>query len=91
MSRFLQGEPMDSITWLEKKRSKSDLIIKPGYAIRMVDGLVTNFHQPGSTLLCLVAAATGMAAWKSMYAKALAEGYRFLSYGDGCLLWCNKA
>ncbi len=70
---------------------ETQLMIKPGYAIRMVDGLVTNFHQPGSTLLCLVAAATGMAAWKSMYAKALAEGYRFLSYGDGCLLWCNKA
>ena len=52
---------------------------------------VQNFHQPGSTLLCLVAAATGMAAWKSMYAEALSEGYRFLSYGDGCLLWCNKA
>ena len=70
---------------------ETQLMIKPGYAIRMVDGLVTNFHQPGSTLLCLVAAATGMAAWKSMYAEALSEGYRFLSYGDGCLLWCNKA
>lgn len=70
---------------------ETQLMIKPGYAIRMVDGLVTNFHQPGSTLLCLVAAATGMAAWKSMYAEALSEGYRFLSYGDGCLLWCKKA
>ena len=63
------------------------LMIVPGYRIRMVRGLVTNFHQPGSTLLCLVGAFVGMDAWKRMYSECLDQGYRFLSYGDGSLLW----
>ena len=61
-------------------------MIVPGYKVRMVHGLITNFHQPGSTLLCLVAAFVGGSDWKDMYADALAKGYRFLSYGDGSLL-----
>ena len=65
---------------------ETQLMIVPGYHIRMVCGLITNFHQPGSTLLCLVAAFVGGNDWKEMYANALAMGYRFLSYGDGSLL-----
>ena len=65
----------------------TQLMIIPGYQIRMVRGLVTNFHQPGSTLLCLVGAFVGMHAWKELYAECLESGYRFLSYGDGSLLW----
>lgn len=66
---------------------ETQLMIVPGYRIRMVQALVTNFHQPGSTLLCLVAAVVGMSGWKSLYEEALDHGYRFLSYGDGSLLW----
>ncbi len=61
-------------------------MIAPGYGFRLADGLVTNFHQPQSTLLLLVSAFIGE-AWRDVYAHALANGYRFLSYGDGSLLW----
>ena len=68
------------------------LIIAPGYRYRIVDGMVTNFHQPKSTLLLLVSAFIAQAAgdgreWRRLYDHALAdEDYRFLSYGDACLL-----
>lgn len=62
------------------------IIIAPGYTYRIVKGMVTNFHQPRSTLLLLVSAFTG-GAWRPMYDHALAEpSYRFLSYGDASLL-----
>ncbi|HSO78111.1 MAG TPA: S-adenosylmethionine:tRNA ribosyltransferase-isomerase, partial [Bacteroidales bacterium] len=64
---------------------KTDIIIVPGYRFRMINGLVTNFHQPGSTLLLLVAALTGD-CWKEIYSHALSSDYRFLSYGDSMLL-----
>lgn len=60
------------------------IIIAPGYEYRIVRGMVTNFHQPKSTLLLLVSAFIGQ-AWKSAYDYALANGFRFLSYGDACL------
>lgn len=62
------------------------MLIAPGYRFRLADALVTNFHQPGSTLLLLVAAFIGP-EWRSVYEHALRNGYRFLSYGDGSLLW----
>ena len=69
----------------EKKLvTKTQLFIVPGYRFRIVRGLITNFHQPYSTLLMLVAALIGP-AWKSVYTWALEHEYRFLSYGDGCL------
>ena len=61
------------------------VIIAPGYTYRIVRGMVTNFHQPRSTLLLLVSAFTG-GDWLPMYRHALASSYRFLSYGDACLL-----
>lgn len=61
------------------------IIIAPGYRFRIVDGMVTNFHQPQSTLLLLVSAFTG-GDWRRMYDHALAGDYRFLSYGDAQLL-----
>jgi S-adenosylmethionine:tRNA ribosyltransferase-isomerase len=64
----------------------TQLLIAPGYRFRLADGLVTNFHQPQSTLLLLVAAFIGP-DWRRVYEHALAQGYRFLSYGDGSLLW----
>lgn len=61
------------------------IIIAPGYCYRLVCGMVTNFHQPQSTLLLLVSAFIGD-SWRNMYDHALAVPYRFLSYGDACLL-----
>ena len=61
------------------------LLIAPGYRFQLVQGLVTNFHQPESTLLLLVAALLGP-HWRVVYDHALAQGYRFLSYGDSSLL-----
>ncbi len=60
------------------------IIIAPGYRYRIVKGMITNFHQPRSTLLLLVSALVGD-DWHRVYEHALAGGYRFLSYGDACL------
>jgi S-adenosylmethionine:tRNA ribosyltransferase-isomerase len=61
------------------------VIIAPGYDYQIVKGIITNFHQPQSTLLLLVSAFVG-GDWKSMYDFALARDFRFLSYGDASLL-----
>ena len=66
----------------------TQVIIAPGYRFRIVKGLVTNFHQPQSTLLLLVAAFVGD-DFRKIYAHALTNDYRFLSYGDGSLLYRN--
>ncbi|HEX9138947.1 MAG TPA: S-adenosylmethionine:tRNA ribosyltransferase-isomerase, partial [Steroidobacteraceae bacterium] len=63
------------------------LFIRPGYRFRVIDGLLTNFHLPGSTLLMLVAAFAGREAVLGAYAHAVAARYRFFSYGDAMLLW----
>ena len=70
---------------IERLCTRTSLLVAPGYVFKIVDGLVTNFHQPGSTLLLLVAAFIGE-RWKEMYAEALRRGFRMLSFGDGCLL-----
>jgi S-adenosylmethionine:tRNA ribosyltransferase-isomerase len=64
----------------------TSLMIVPGYRFRMVKTLITNFHQPGSTLLLLVAAFIGN-SWKAAYAYALDREFRFLSYGDSSILF----
>lgn len=61
------------------------LMIVPGYKFRMVDRMLTNYHQPKSTLLLLVAAFIGD-DWREVYRYALNNGFRFLSYGDSSLL-----
>lgn len=66
--------------------AKTRLLIAPAYRFRVADGLITNFHQPQSTLLLLVAAFIGE-DWRKLYQYALEHEFRFLSYGDGCLLW----
>lgn len=63
----------------------SSIYITPGYTFRICEGLITNFHQPGSTLVLLVAAFTG-GDWKKIYHEAMENEYRFLSYGDSSLL-----
>jgi S-adenosylmethionine:tRNA ribosyltransferase-isomerase len=62
------------------------IFITPGYRFRAVDGLVTNFHLPRSTLFMLVSALMGVEVMQAAYAHAIAEGYRFYSYGDASLL-----
>ena len=77
--RYCQDLNRDTLTFT------TSLIIVPGYRYRFADGLITNFHQPQSTLLLLVAALIGE-DWKRCYEHALAGDYRFLSYGDASLL-----
>lgn len=67
----------------------TQLIIVPGYSFQVCDGLITNFHQPESTLLLLIAAFIGE-DWRKVYDYALANAFRFLSYGDSSLLWRTK-
>ena len=82
MENLLQWYPK---TIAERLVTHTQIMIAPGYSFRMINGLITNFHQPQSTLLLLIAAITGP-AWKEIYNYALDNGFRFLSYGDGCLL-----
>ncbi len=65
---------------------KTQLMIRPGYHMKSVRGIITNFHQPGSTLLLLVSAGIGD-SWKAVYQHGLDNAYRFLSYGDSSLLY----
>ena len=81
--------------WMEQNSlsrliAKTQIIIAPGYRFKIIDGLITNFHQPQSTLLLLVAAITN-GNWKPMYHYALENNFRFLSYGDGCLIWLDPS
>ncbi len=82
------------VDWMKKEKmqrliSKTQIIIAPGYKLKVAKGLVTNFHQPQSTLLLLVAAIVGD-DWRKIYDHAMKNDFRFLSYGDGSLLWKSK-
>lgn len=90
-------KPSEALSALQRKLEATDtemvtartsIIIAPGYQHRICSGLLTNFHQPKSTLLLLVASMIGE-DWKSVYEYALENDFRFLSYGDGCLLLKN--
>ena len=79
------------LQWMEKRglsqfSSRTQIIIVPGYTYKVIDGIITNFHQPESTLLLLIAALIGE-NWRKVYEYALENNFRFLSYGDGSLLW----
>jgi S-adenosylmethionine:tRNA ribosyltransferase-isomerase len=86
---------LDSLlAWMAKNNMerivcKTQIMIAPPYNLKIASALVTNFHQPNSTLLLLVAAVTGN-NWKEIYNYALLHQFRFLSYGDGSLLWGMK-
>lgn len=69
----------------ERLVGTTEIMIVPGYRFQLCNGLITNFHQPGSTLILLVAALLG-SDWRRVYDEALARDYRFLSYGDSSLL-----
>lgn len=79
------------INWLQKKQmtsviGRTSLLILPGYEFKFADALITNFHQPNSTLLLLVSAFVGK-GWQNIYQHALQNQYRFLSFGDSSLLF----
>lgn len=79
------------LAWMDKRHlskiiTQTQILIAPGYKSRIIKGLITNFHQPQSTLLLLVAALIGD-DWHKVYNYALENDFRFLSYGDGCLLF----
>ena len=76
-------------TGQEQLIAATQIMIAPGYGFHYPDAIVTNFHQPQSTLLLLISAFVGD-DWKKIYAYALEHNFRFLSYGDSSLLWKNK-
>jgi len=90
-SNVTPEESMEALLSYLKKRKLSilhaitSIIIIPGYKFRMTKGIITNFHQPRSTLLLLICAWTGD-DWRKIYRYALEDGFRFLSYGDSSLL-----
>lgn len=78
------------VDYLDRHRASdylgsTQLMIAPGFTYRIVKGMITNFHQPQSTLLLLVAAFVGNENWRNIYNYALDHDFRFLSYGDACL------
>ena len=81
--RFMDKHHLDEI------HGNTRLMIVPGYKYRIPDIIITNFHQPKSTLLLLVSAFIG-GNWKKVYKYALENNFRFLSYGDSCLFYKNK-
>jgi len=80
ISSYMEQHGMDRL------QARTQIIIVPGYKFRVVDAMVTNFHQPQSTLLLLIAAFIGE-DWRTVYDYALENGFRFLSYGDSSLLF----
>jgi S-adenosylmethionine:tRNA ribosyltransferase-isomerase len=80
IAAFMDQENLDHIV------GETEIFIFPGYKFRLCKGLVTNYHQPGSTLILLVAALVGE-DWTKIYSEAMGNDYRFLSYGDSSLLW----
>ncbi len=87
--------PADALEFLLEKTSSEPLtfttalFIRPGYRFHFIDAMVTNFHQPQSSLLLLIASFIGK-DWKRVYSYALENDFRFLSYGDASLLWRNN-
>ncbi len=89
-------EALESLLkWMNKNQltrliTKTQFLIAPPYHLKVAKGIITNFHQPKSTLLLLVAAVVGD-EWKHIYQHAMDNDFRFLSYGDGCLIWEEKS
>lgn len=84
--RALEGGAAEDGT-LSAQSHVTDIFITPGYDFKIVDGLMTNFHLPKSTLFMLVSALAGLDRMQAAYAHAIETGYRFYSYGDSSLIW----
>jgi S-adenosylmethionine:tRNA ribosyltransferase-isomerase len=80
---YMNSQKLDVIS------GQTQLMILPGYRVRIADILITNFHMPQSTLLLLVSAFAGD-SWKEAYRYALENDFRFLSYGDSCLFYSKN-
>lgn len=87
--RLLESAFNEKTAQLEAWQGETDIFIYPGYQFKVIDGLLTNFHLPQSTLFMLVSALAGLENMKAAYAHAIQNGYRFYSYGDCCLLPLN--
>ncbi len=86
-TRALEGAVKEAKSnTIQAFRGKTDLFIYPGYQWRVVDGLITNFHLPGSSLLMLVSALIGRKRLLDLYQEAIALKYRFYSFGDAMLI-----
>ncbi len=83
--RLLESAADDQGT-LSAFAGPTDIFITPGYKFKFINGLMTNFHLPRSTLFMLVSALAGLETMQAAYAHAIASGYRFYSYGDACLI-----
>ncbi len=81
-----QAAAMDAGQPLAPQTGDTRLFITPGHPIRVIDAMVTNFHLPKSTLMMLISAFAGMAPIRAAYAHAVAQRYRFFSYGDAMLI-----
>lgn len=81
---YMEREGVESLS------AATQIMITPYYRFRIIDGLVTNFHQPKSTLLLLISAIVGE-RWREIYGYAMENGFRFLSYGDSSLLFVPKS
>jgi S-adenosylmethionine:tRNA ribosyltransferase-isomerase len=76
-------------SWAQSGQATGDtaIFITPGFEFKVVNGLITNFHLPKSTLMMLVSAFASYEAIRTLYQHAIAQKYRFFSYGDAMLLW----
>jgi len=81
-----QGGTLDDLRCPVAHSADTQLFITPGYTFRVIDGLITNFHLPQSTLLMLVSALTGRERMQQAYCHAIEQRYRFFSYGDAMFI-----
>lgn len=81
----------DEAGLLKARTGETDIFLTPGSQFKIIDGLMTNFHLPKSTLFMLVSAIAGLDRMQAAYAYAIAQDYRFYSYGDSSLIWKAKA
>ncbi len=77
---------LESMATFQRSDGVTQLFITPGYAFKIVNGMITNFHQPRTTLLALVAAFAGREHLLAAYREAIAQRYRLFSYGDGMFI-----
>ncbi|MEM9785341.1 MAG: tRNA preQ1(34) S-adenosylmethionine ribosyltransferase-isomerase QueA [Pseudomonadota bacterium] len=86
--RLIESAAKDGV--MQAWRGPTDIFITPGFEFQIADGMMTNFHLPKSTLMMLVSAFMGVERIRTIYAHAIAKGYRFFSYGDSSLLLPEK-
>jgi S-adenosylmethionine:tRNA ribosyltransferase-isomerase len=88
--RLLESAAQDN-GMIQPFEGETEIFITPGYRFKAIDGLVTNFHLPRSTLFMLVSALMGLDVMRNAYAHAIEQRYRFYSYGDASLLLPARA